>query len=93
MLVVKIEIKLDAPWVQSLKEKRTVVKRVCSKLRNQYNLSVAEIGEQDTHKTTILGLAFVATDTSHGDSIADHILQSLEQITECEFFVLSREFV
>lgn len=93
MVVVKLEIKLDAPWVQSLKEKRTIVKSLCSKLRNQFNLSVAEIEEQDTHKTIIIGIAFVAADRSQGDSMADHILQYLEQITECDFFILSREMI
>ncbi len=93
MLVVKLEIKLDAPWVQSLKEKRMLVKSLCAKLRNKFNLSVAEVAEQDTHKTVVIGIAYVAADTMQADSIADHVLEFLDQNAECDYSVLSREIV
>ena len=42
-----MEIKLYAPWVHSLKEKRMVVKSLLGKIRNRYQVSAAETGEQD----------------------------------------------
>ena len=41
--------RLYAPWVHSLKEKRSIVKSLIAKLRNRYHVSAAEIDEQDTH--------------------------------------------
>lgn len=93
MLAVKIKLKLDAPWVHSLKEKRSEVKILCSKLRSKFNISVAEIEEQDTHQTIVIGIAYVAADSTQADSIADHILSYLEQNTQCDFDVLIREMI
>ena len=45
MLILSLKIKLHAPWVHSLKEKRMVVKSLLSKMRNKFNVAVAEVGE------------------------------------------------
>ena len=47
MMILSLKIKLHAPWVHSLKEKRMVVKSLLSKMRNKFNVAVAEVGEQD----------------------------------------------
>jgi len=46
MIVKTIIIKLYAPWVHSLKEKRGIVKSICSKVSNKFNVSIAEVDEQ-----------------------------------------------
>ena len=53
MLILSLKIKLHAPWVHSLKEKRMVVKSLLSKMRNKFNVAVAEVGEQDIHQTIV----------------------------------------
>ena len=44
MMILSLKIKLHAPWVHSLKEKRMVVKSLLSKMRNKFNVAVAEVG-------------------------------------------------
>ena len=46
-----LKIKLYAPWVHSLKEKRMVVKSLLAKIRNKFQVSVAEVEAQDVHQT------------------------------------------
>lgn len=41
--VLVLKIKLYAPWVHSLKEKRMVVKSLLAKIRNKFQVSVAEV--------------------------------------------------
>ena len=36
MMILSLKIKLHAPWVHSLKEKRMVVKSLLSKMRNKF---------------------------------------------------------
>ncbi len=45
--VAVLQVKLYAPWVHSLKEKRMVAKSLLAKLRNKFQVSAAEVEEQD----------------------------------------------
>ena len=46
------KIRLHIPESQSLKEKRRVVKSITSRIRNQFNISVAEVGDYDRSRVT-----------------------------------------
>lgn len=43
MRIVTLELTLRANWVHSLKEKRMIIKSLLAKLKNEFNVSVAEI--------------------------------------------------
>ena len=82
MIIGSCKIYLYAPWVSSLKEKRMVVKSIVEKTRHRFNVSIAEVEENDTHKTIVLGFAFVTNEKSHGDSIMNNVLNYIENNTE-----------
>lgn len=54
-----LKIKLYAPWVHSLKEKRMIVKSLLAKLRNQFQISTAEVEDQDIHQSIVIGMAAI----------------------------------
>ena len=60
----------------SLKAKRGVVRSIAQRVRNRYNLSVAEVGGQDTWQRATLGLTSVGSD-------ARQVRKVLEQA--CDF--------
>ena len=91
MIVGTVEIKLYAPWVSSLKEKRMIVKSLIARTRNKFNVSIAEIAEQDTHQTIILGVACATSSVSQADSIIDHVIALVESSTEAEIIQIDRE--
>lgn len=93
MRIAVLEIKLHAPWVHSLKEKRMEVKSLTSKIHNKFNVSVAEVDEQDIHQTIVIGIAGIAANSSQGDSIIDTILSFVESNTEAEVVSVNRDFV
>jgi uncharacterized protein YlxP (DUF503 family) len=93
MLIGTLKVKIHTPWVHSLKEKRMVVKSLCAKVRNKFNVSIAETEEQDIHQLTVLGLACVAGDTPHADSILDTIINFIESNTEGELITIEREII
>ena len=70
-----------------------VVKSLCAKVRNQFNVSVAEIEEQDIHQLAVLGFAAVAGDRAQADSIIDHVLVFIEQNTEGELVGVERDIL
>ena len=41
MIIGTSKVRIHAPWVRSLKEKRMVVKSICAKVQNKFNVSIA----------------------------------------------------
>ena len=93
MRIATIIFKLRASWVHSLKEKRMIVKSLVAKLRNRYNVSAAEIDEQDTHQIIVIGVAAIVPHNAFADSRMEDISQFVEENTEAEIIDEEREIL
>jgi uncharacterized protein YlxP (DUF503 family) len=62
MIIGACRIRLHLPESHSLKEKRKVVRSLVERLRSRFNLSVAEVDEQDRWQIAVLGLASASLD-------------------------------
>ncbi|MDJ0786543.1 MAG: DUF503 domain-containing protein [Myxococcota bacterium] len=62
MVVGAAHVVLHVHGSQSLKEKRGVVRSITQRVRNRFNISVAEVGGLDTWQRAELGLAVVSGD-------------------------------
>lgn len=51
----------------SLKEKRGVLRKIKSRVRNEFNVSISECEGQDTWQRTVLGICQVGTDQAYID--------------------------
>ncbi|MDQ0675654.1 MULTISPECIES: DUF503 domain-containing protein [Micrococcaceae] len=51
--------------VQSLKEKRSVVRPLIAEVKRRFDVSVAEVGDHDQYRRTRLGVGLVAADRAH----------------------------
>ena len=71
-------VTLHLPASRSLKEKRQVVRSLTERLRRQFNVAVAEVEEQDTWQTAVLGLAVVSNEAGHAQRQLDRIVESIE---------------
>ena len=70
--VLTLELRLENS--HSLKEKRHVVESLKNRLRNKFNVSVAEIGHQDLWQRAALAAVTVSSDHVH----AEKVLRSVE---------------
>jgi uncharacterized protein YlxP (DUF503 family) len=70
--VLTMELRIE--HAHSLKEKRHVVKSLKDRLRNKFNVSVAEIDDQDLHNSAVLA----AVTVSSSREFAAKVLQSVE---------------
>ncbi len=91
MFVAVLEIKLYAPWVHSLKEKRMIVRSLTGKISNKFNVSVIESQDQDLHQSIVLGIACAAGSVPLADSTIDHLIDFIENNTEAEITDIRRE--
>jgi hypothetical protein len=73
MVVTVVTWELSIPGCSSLKEKRMVVRSLKDRIRNKFNLSVAETGHQDVLTRAELSVALVATDQRFADSVIDKV--------------------
>ncbi len=74
MIVGVMTVQLHLSGISSLKEKRSIVKSVISRLRNRYNVSVAEVGHHDSKQSAIIGFSAVANETDYVNSRLDEVL-------------------
>jgi uncharacterized protein len=64
MIIGLVTATLSIPEAQSLKDKRSVLKSLKDRIRNSMNVSVAEVGAQDSWKTAKLAVVTVAAESS-----------------------------
>lgn len=67
-------VKLHIPGTQSLKDKRQILKSLISKLRNQYNISIAEVDDHDLWQIATLGISCVSNNSQHVDETINKIV-------------------
>ena len=77
MIVGTLRVRLLLREAKSLKEKRQVVKSIKDKLHQGFNVSVAEVEEQDHRQLAVLGLAMVSNETLHLKTALGQIVQAL----------------
>lgn len=86
MIVGTCELELIVYDAISLKDKRQVIKSIIGKIQSRYNVSIAEIGNNDKWQRTIIGFACVTNDTKHANSIISNILKFIERDSRVEIF-------
>ena len=84
MIIGTLEVKLMVPWSHSLKEKRMVLRSITERIKNKFNVSVAEIDDQDLHQSIVLGIACVSNETSHANSVLQKVLDYIAGNCEAE---------
>jgi uncharacterized protein YlxP (DUF503 family) len=73
-------VTLHLPASCSLKDKRQVIRSLMERLRRQFNVAIAEVEEQDTWQTAVLGLAVVSNEAGHAERQIDRIVEAIEQL-------------
>jgi uncharacterized protein YlxP (DUF503 family) len=62
----------------SLKEKRQVVRSLLERVRRRYNAAVAEVDEQDSWQTAVIGIAVLSGQAAHADQQLARVLEFIE---------------
>ena len=57
--------------VHSLKQKRSVIRPIIADLARRTEAAVAEVGAQDLHRRTMIGVSVVATHAGHVRDVLD----------------------
>ena len=68
----------------SLKGKRRVVRAIKSRLKNDFNVSVAEVGDQDVWRSLHIGVSAVGSDRPYMDGLLTKIVNSIDRMSLAE---------
>jgi len=77
MTVGSLRVRLLVRESQSLKDKRQVVRSILDRLRNSFNVSVAEVDALDHRQLVVLGVAMVGSEHGHVRETFEKIVQAL----------------
>ena len=87
MVVGILRLTLYVPGASSLKDKRQVLRKVIDRLRARFNVSVAEVGDNDIWQRAVVGIAAIANDHSFVNEVLDKCARDAGNIAE----ILNRE--
>ncbi len=79
MIVGVSQITLHLPGCRSLKDKRQIVKSVMARVRQQFEVAIAEVDEQDRWQIAILGVSCVSNSSQHIDEILGRVRRYIEE--------------
>ena len=77
MIVGTLRVRLLLREARTLKDKRQVVKSIKDRLRNHFNVSVAEVDELDNRQLAVLGVAMVSNETHHLKTALGQMVEAL----------------
>ena len=78
---------------RSLKGKRKIVKSIISRLRNNFNVSVAEVGSNDIHQRAEIGFVLVGNNKAVINSKIDKIFNMADELGLAELIDSKMEIV
>src|SRR4051812_28211373 len=80
MVVGVLRLRLVIPAARSLKEKRHALRRIVDRVRARYNVSVAEVGDNDIWQRAVVGVTAVANDHSFVNAVLDKVVRDVEML-------------
>ncbi len=66
--------KLRLPENLSLKGKRRVIKSITTQVRSKFNVSVAEVDDQDLWQLATIGVSFVSNNKRYTDEVLSKVV-------------------
>jgi uncharacterized protein YlxP (DUF503 family) len=79
MIVSMIQMIFQIPEVDSIKEKRRIIRSVKDKLQRRFNMSVAEVDLQDSLSFAQIGGALVSNSRTFGETVLHKAFEMIER--------------
>jgi uncharacterized protein YlxP (DUF503 family) len=74
MVIGVLEVDLSIEQARSLKDKRMALRSLKDRLRRSFNISVAEVEDNDIWTRAVLGIALVANDRQFADQVLSKVI-------------------
>lgn len=91
MIVGSSQVTLYLLGCQSLKDKRSVLQSVIKRTQNRFNVSIAEVGDQDLWQRATVGIAVVAVTARHANQQLQTVVEFIEREPRLEVGTVDTE--
>lgn len=83
MFVGVLRLTFHIPQARSLKDKRSVVRKFRDRVRGRFDVSIAEVGDQDLYQRAVFGVGVVSSEATVCDSVLEKVAREAETQPEC----------
>ncbi len=80
MVIGILSLELRIPCNRSLKGKRMIINSIKARMRNRFNVAVAEVADNDRWDRAVIGLSTVSTDTAHAHALLSSVVEFVDGI-------------
>lgn len=78
MIIGSCELKLMIYESNSLKDKRQIIKSIMGRISSRFNVSISEVGLNDSWQSSVVGFACVTNDTKHANQIISKVFKFID---------------
>lgn len=79
MILGTAQLTLHIPEAQSLKDRRRVVKSIVQRVRNRFDVAIADVDAQPQWQVATLGVVAVANSGTHVETVVQQVINFIEQ--------------
>lgn len=78
MRVGLLQIELDLPESDSLKAKRMILRSLKDRIKRRFNVSIAEVDQQEKWQRAILGVANIGSDKRYVNGVLSRVVDLIK---------------
>jgi len=86
MHLVGIEVNIRFFYLESLKDKRRIIKSILDTTRHKYHISTAEVGYHDSLQNASLGFGIVTNNRQHAETVLQKVINYIDTQSEVEIY-------
>lgn len=80
MVVGVCKLRLILHDVNSLKSKRSIIKKIIERTKNRFPVSIAEVGDHDLWQSSVIGFCITGNDRVFINSSIDRVVDYIETL-------------
>ena len=73
------KVRLRLPENETLKGKRQILKSITERVKNRFNVSIAEVDDHDLWQLVTLGITCVSTSPRHANEVLSKVVDFIEK--------------
>ncbi|MBT3362201.1 MAG: DUF503 domain-containing protein [Chloroflexi bacterium] len=75
-----LKVKLRIHESHSLKSKRQAIKPIIKRVQNKFNVSVAEVDDQELWQLATIGISYVSNSSRHANEVLSNVMDYIHLI-------------
>ena len=93
MVVGSLEVHIRMEGCRSLKDKRRILRPLIERLRRDFRVAVAEVGDNDLWNVATVGVSCVSVTRTHAEQIMQSVTTAIDEGTDYTVEAIRHDYV